>query len=67
MTGQVFKMELDGTVVGKFGKPGKEQGEFSTVHGFDCRNENVIYTRKSSSGAPRNSSCIRPPLRGASK
>src|SRR5689334_24901527 len=44
VTGQVFKIELDGTPVGKFGKPGKQQGEFSTVHGLDCRNENVIYT-----------------------
>ena len=26
-------MELDGTVLGKFGVPGKEQGQFSTVHG----------------------------------
>ena len=43
VTGQVFKMELDGTVVGKFGVPGKEQGQFSTVHGLDCRNENEIF------------------------
>jgi sugar lactone lactonase YvrE len=44
VTGQVFKMELDGTVLGKFGTPGKEQGQFSTVHGLDCHQENVIYT-----------------------
>ena len=44
VTGQVFKIELNGTPVGKWGKPGKQQGEFSTVHGLDCRNENVIYT-----------------------
>lgn len=43
VTGQVFKMELDGTVIGKFGVPGKEQGQFSTVHGIDCRNENEIF------------------------
>jgi sugar lactone lactonase YvrE len=43
VTGQIFKMELDGTVVGKFGVPGKEQGQFSTVHGIDCRNENQIF------------------------
>jgi len=43
VTGQVFKMELDGTVLGKFGVPGKEQGQFSTVHGIDCRNENEIF------------------------
>ena len=42
VTGQIFKMELDGTVVGKFGKPGKRLGELSTVHDIDCRNENEI-------------------------
>jgi DNA-binding beta-propeller fold protein YncE len=44
VTGQVFKMELDGTVLGKFGVPGKEQGQFSTVHGLDCRVDNEILT-----------------------
>ena len=43
VTGQVFKIELDGTPVGKFGKPGKQPGEFSTVHGLDCRNENEVF------------------------
>jgi sugar lactone lactonase YvrE len=43
-SGQIFKMELDGTVLGKFGVPGKEQGQFTTVHGIDCRTPNVIYT-----------------------
>jgi DNA-binding beta-propeller fold protein YncE len=42
VTGQIFKMELDGTVVGKFGKSGKRLGELSTVHDMDCRNENEI-------------------------
>jgi sugar lactone lactonase YvrE len=44
VTGQVFKMELDGKVVGKFGVPGKEQGQFSTVHGLDCSVPNEILT-----------------------
>jgi hypothetical protein len=44
VSGQIFKMELDGTVVGKFGVPGKEQGQFSTVHGIDCSVENEILT-----------------------
>ena len=43
-SGQIFKMELDGTVLGKFGVPGKEQGQFSTVHGIDCRVPNEILT-----------------------
>ena len=42
VTGEIFKMELDGTVVGKFGKAGKAPGELSTVHDIDCRNENEI-------------------------
>jgi sugar lactone lactonase YvrE len=44
VTGQIFKMELDGTVVGKFGVPGKEQGQFGTVHGIDCSVDNEILT-----------------------
>jgi len=44
VTGQIFKMELDGTVVGKFGVPGKEQGQFGTVHGIACKNPNEIFT-----------------------
>src|SRR5438093_1999105 len=40
VSGEIYKMELDGTVIGKFGKPGKQLGEFSTVHAIDCRNEN---------------------------
>jgi NHL repeat len=42
VTGEIFKMELDGTVVGKFGKAGKGLGELSTVHDMDCRSENEI-------------------------
>jgi len=42
VSGEIYKMELDGTVVGKFGKPGKQLGEFGTVHAIDCRNENEI-------------------------
>ena len=41
-TGEIYKMELDGTVVGKFGKPGKLLGEFSTTHFIDCRKENEL-------------------------
>jgi len=42
VTGEIYKMELDGTIVGEFGKPGKQLGEFGTVHEIDCRNENEI-------------------------
>ena len=42
VTGEVYKMELDGTVVGKFGKAGKQLKEFSTIHAMDCRSENDL-------------------------
>jgi NHL repeat len=42
VTGEIYKMELDGTVLGKFGHAGKKLGEFSTVHEIDCRNENEL-------------------------
>ena len=42
VTGEIYKMELDGTVLGKFGKAGKQLGEFGTVHAIDCKNENEL-------------------------
>jgi len=43
-TGEVYKMELDGTIIGKFGRAGKAAGEFATIHQMDCRDPDVIYT-----------------------
>ncbi|MGE3519544.1 MAG: peptidyl-alpha-hydroxyglycine alpha-amidating lyase family protein [Vicinamibacterales bacterium] len=43
-TGEVYKMELDGKVVGRFGKAGHALGEFSAIHQMDCRNPNEVYT-----------------------
>jgi len=42
-TGEIYKMELDGTIVGRFGKAGKALKEFSTVHEIDCRNPNELF------------------------
>ncbi len=42
ITGEIYKMELDGTIIGKFGKAGKQLKEFSTVHEIDCRNPNEL-------------------------
>jgi sugar lactone lactonase YvrE len=42
VTGEIYKMELDGTVLGRFGHAGKKPGEFGTVHEIDCRNENEL-------------------------
>jgi hypothetical protein len=48
-TGEVYKMELDGTIVGRFGRAGKAEGEFATVHQMDCRDPDVIYVAEISS------------------
>jgi len=40
--GQIYKAELDGTVVGKFGHAGKLAPGFQVVHMMDCRNPNSI-------------------------
>jgi sugar lactone lactonase YvrE len=42
VTGEIYKMELDGAILGKFGKSGKQLGTFSTVHEIDCRNPNEL-------------------------
>jgi hypothetical protein len=44
VTGEIYKMELDGTIIGRFGRAGKEPGQFQTVHGLDCRNPDELYT-----------------------
>jgi len=44
VTGEIYKMELDGTIIGRFGKAGKNPGEFQTIHGLDCRNPNELFT-----------------------
>jgi hypothetical protein len=41
--GEIYKMTLDGKIVGKFGTAGKLMKEFGTVHQMDCRSENEIY------------------------
>jgi Mala s 1-like protein len=41
--GEIYKMRLDGTIVGKFGRAGKLLKEFGTVNAIDCRTENTLY------------------------
>jgi DNA-binding beta-propeller fold protein YncE len=43
-SGEIYKMELDGTILGRFGRAGKMPGEFQTVHGLDCRSDTELYT-----------------------
>jgi hypothetical protein len=42
ITGEIYKMELDGTILGRFGHASKEFGGFQVVHMLDCRNPNEI-------------------------
>jgi DNA-binding beta-propeller fold protein YncE len=41
--GVIYRMRLDGTITGKFGRAGKVLKEFGTVNAIDCRNENTLY------------------------
>ena len=41
--GEIYRMRLDGTVTGKFGRAGKLLKEFGTVNAIDCSNENTLY------------------------
>ena len=41
--GEIYRMKLDGTVTGKFGRAGKQMKEFGTVNAIDCRTENTLY------------------------
>jgi DNA-binding beta-propeller fold protein YncE len=42
-TGEIYKMELDGTVLGRFGTAGHAFKELSSVHQMDCRNPDELY------------------------
>jgi DNA-binding beta-propeller fold protein YncE len=41
--GEIYRMRLDGTITGKFGRAGKLPKEFGTVNAIDCRNDNTLY------------------------
>jgi hypothetical protein len=40
--GEIFKLKLDGTVIGKFGRAGRLPKEFNFVNAIDCRSENAL-------------------------
>jgi len=40
--GEIYKLELDGKVLGKFGRAGKLPKEFGTVNEIDCRRPNEL-------------------------
>jgi DNA-binding beta-propeller fold protein YncE len=43
LDGEIYKMQLDGTVVGRFGRAGKQLKEFGMVNAIDCRDPNTLY------------------------
>jgi hypothetical protein len=41
--GEIYKMELDGTIIGKFGTGGKLPKQFMAVHSMDCKEDNTVF------------------------
>ncbi|HEX7137748.1 MAG TPA: 6-bladed beta-propeller [Vicinamibacterales bacterium] len=41
--GEIYKLELDGRIVGKFGRAGRLPKEFGMVNSLDCRSENELF------------------------
>lgn len=41
--GRLYKLSLDGKVLGVFGKSGKQLGEFGWIHEIACPSENEVY------------------------
>lgn len=41
--GRIYKLDLNGNILGVFGKAGKQPGQFGWVHEIACPSENEIY------------------------
>ncbi len=41
--GRIYKLDLSGNILGAFGKPGKQLGQFGWVHEMACPSENLLY------------------------
>jgi len=41
--GRIYKMTLEGKVLGMLGKSGKQLGQFGAIHQLACPSENVLY------------------------
>lgn len=41
--GEIYKLELDGRIVGKFGRAGRIIKEFGAVNAIDCRSDNELF------------------------
>jgi DNA-binding beta-propeller fold protein YncE len=40
---RIYKLDLNGNILGAFGKAGKQLGQFGWVHEIACPSENVLY------------------------
>src|SRR5215831_15509445 len=43
IAGEIYRIRLDGTVLGKFGRAGRLLKEFGAVNSIDCRGENTLF------------------------
>jgi DNA-binding beta-propeller fold protein YncE len=41
--GRIYKLDMDGNILGVFGKAGKRPGQFGWVHEIACPSENTLY------------------------
>ena len=41
--GRIYKLSLDGRILGMLGESGKQLGQFNWIHGIDCSQEGVLY------------------------
>jgi hypothetical protein len=41
--GRIYKLALDGKILGMLGESGREMGQFNWVHGLACPSEDVLY------------------------
>jgi streptogramin lyase len=41
--GRIYKMTLDGKILGTIGGPGRQLGQFGWIHEMACPNENTLY------------------------
>jgi hypothetical protein len=41
--GRIYKLSLDGKLLGTLGKSGKQPGQFGWIHAIACPSENELY------------------------
>ncbi len=41
--GRIYKITLDGKILGHLGSSGRQLGQFNWIHGLDCSQEGVLY------------------------